>query len=330
MRRGPAVRLPPAAWSGTGPLAGARWRDLRLRRNGDLFARAYERVAGGVLGLFAPASLPILSPATPLPVVRALSRGDSGSRAGTAGRGRGYSCAGRHGEGQRLQGLRLLAASSGAGPDGPNRFTARRGSVAARHGDLAGGGTGAGPRHHIDGMGHGSVQDAQYPGPGRTSTWRARAAFVAGHGPQVVAERRARAGVDPHATGGGRQVPPRRSAPAATVSHSRSSSARPNSWRHTARPGRYREPNLETGPGRSTSLFLNRPVAGRRCRTGALGAVAGTADANACVRGAGSCACLLRTGCLSLFSAARLSLPWFVRVPRRFREARQTGGHGRC
>ena len=122
-------------------------------------------------------------------------------------------------------------------------------------------------------------------------------------------------GVDPHATGGGRQVPPRRSAPAATVSHSRSSSARPNSWRHTARPGRYREPNLETGPGRSTSLFLNRPVAGRRCRTGALGAVAGTADANACVRGAGSCACLLRTGCLSLFSAARLSLPWFVRVP---------------
>ena len=28
---------------------------------------------------------------------------------------------------------------------------------------------------------------------------------------------------------------------------------------------------------------LNRPVAGRRCRTGALGAVAGTADANAYV-----------------------------------------------
>ena len=75
---------------------------------------------------------------------------------------------------------------------------------------------------------------------------------------------------------------------------------------------------------------LNRPVAGRRCRTGALGAVAGTADANACVRGAGGGVCLLPSGCLSLFSAARLPLPWFVRIPRRFREARQTGGHGRC
>ena len=82
------------------------------------------------------------------------------------------------------------------------------------------------------------------------------------------------------------------------------------------------------GPGRS--LFLNRPVAGRRCRTGALGAVAGTADANACVRGAGGGVCLLPSGCLSLFSAARLPLPWFVRIPRRCREARQTGGHGRC
>ena len=68
---------------------------------------------------------------------------------------------------------------------------------------------------------------------------------------------------------------------------------------------------------------LNRPVAGRRCRTGALGAVAGTADANACVRGAGGGVCLLPSGCLSLFSAARLPLPWFVRIPRRFREARQ-------
>ena len=68
---------------------------------------------------------------------------------------------------------------------------------------------------------------------------------------------------------------------------------------------------------------LNRPVAGRRCRTGALGAVAGTADANACVRGAGGGVCLLPSGCLSLFSAARLPLPWFVRIPCRFREARQ-------
>ena len=44
-----------------------------------------KRVAGGVLGLFARASLPILSPAAPLPVVRALSRADSGRRAGTEG-----------------------------------------------------------------------------------------------------------------------------------------------------------------------------------------------------------------------------------------------------
>ena len=52
---------------------------------GILFAKAYERVAAGVLRLFARASLPILSPAAPLPVVRALSRADSGRRAGTEG-----------------------------------------------------------------------------------------------------------------------------------------------------------------------------------------------------------------------------------------------------
>ena len=276
MRRGPAVRLPPAAWSGTGPWPARVGGTGGLRRNGDLFAKAYERVAGGVLGLFARASLPILSPAAPLPVVRALSRADSGRRAGTEGRGREFSCAGRHGEGQRLQGLRLLAASSGAGPDGPKRFTARRGAVAARQGDLAGGGTGADPTTT-------STEGVTWICSRCSVPWtrtsidlaRTRAAFVAGHGPQVVAERRARAGCRP--------ARDRRRAPGADASVSASGDGlafplveRPAQLRrHTARPGRYREPSLETGPGRSTSLFLNRPVAGRRCRTGALGAVAG-------------------------------------------------------
>ena len=60
---------------------------------------------------------------------------------------------------------------------------------------------------------------------------------------------------------------------------------RPARRRATA-PGN-RDPSPDTALAGRRSLFLNRPVAGRRCRTGALGAVAGTADAKACVRGAG-------------------------------------------
>ena len=305
-----------------GPCAGVRQSGSRRRRGrepapgrralpgpapcaatGDLFAKAYEtcgrRGAGALRPGVSTYSLPCRSP----PMVRVFPAPIPGGALGPKARGGGFSCAGRHGEGQRLQGLRLLPASSGAGPDGPKRFN--------RH-------------HHIDGRCHldplkmlGTL-DPDVHRPGARPRGVRRWARTAG-GRRAT---RPGPGVDPDATGGGHQVPPRRSAPAATGSHSRSSSARPNSWRHTARPGQYREPSLETGPGRSTSLFLNRPVPGRRCRTGALGAVAGTADAKACVRGAGSCACLLRPGCLSLFSAAPLPLPWFVRIPRRFREAR--------
>ena len=154
---------------------------------------------------------------------------------------------------------------------------------------------------------------------------RARAAFVAGHGPQVVAERRARDRVStrtrPAAGTRCRRVGQRqrRRAP-----HSRSSNARPNSWRHPARPGRYREPSPDTALAGRQSLFRNRPGAGRRCRTGALGAVAGTADAKACVRGAG--------GGVFAFSRPADYLYYLLPVspsrgssvsPRRFREARQ-------
>ena len=134
VRRGPADGLRPASWSGTGPWPARVGGTGALRRNGDLFANSVRTCgpAGcwgsspGRLYLFSPLPLPspwsVLFPA-PIP----------GGALEPKVRGRGFFCAGRHGEGQRLQGLRLLAASSGAGPDGPKRFN--------RH-------------HHIDGRCH--------------------------------------------------------------------------------------------------------------------------------------------------------------------------------
>ena len=200
VRRGPADGLRPASWSGTGPWPARVGGTGALRRNGDLFANSVRTCgpAGcwgsspGRLYLFSPLPLPspwsVLFPA-PIP----------GGALEPKVRGRGFFCAGRHGEGQRLQGLRLLAASSGAGPDGPKRLTATTTSTE--------GVTWICSRCSVPWT--------------RTSIdlARARAAFVAGHGPQVVAERRRPGpGVDPDATGGGHQVPPRRSAPAATGS----------------------------------------------------------------------------------------------------------------
>ena len=252
---------------------------------------AYETcVAAGVLGLFARASLSILSPAAPLSMVRVSSRADSGRRAGTEGPGRGFFCAGRHGEGQRLQGLRLLAASSGAGPDGPKRFN--------RH-------------HHIDGRCHldlFKMLGTLDPDVHRRTAGGRRATRP---GP----------GGDPCRRVGQRQ---RRRAP-----HSRSSSARPNSWRHPARPGRYREPMDTALAGR---LVVPEPARGRTALPDRRPWRRSGDSRRESVRTwrRWRCVGLLPSGCLSLFSAARLPLPWFVRIPRRFREARQTGGHGRC
>ena len=131
MRRGPAVRLPPAAWSGTGPWPARVGGTGALRRNGDLFAKAYERVAGGLLGLFARASylfspLPLPSPWSvlfPAPI----------------------------------PGGALEPKAEGGGspvPDGTAKDSGSRACAAARQGDLAGGGTGADPHHHIDGRCH--------------------------------------------------------------------------------------------------------------------------------------------------------------------------------
>ena len=210
-------RSPAGVVVGNRPLAGARWRDRRSAPQRGFCSRKRTNVCGrrGV-GLFARASLSILSSAAPLSVVRALSRADSGEARWDRRPRAGFSCAGRHGEGQRLQGLRLLAASSGAGPDGPKLFN----------------------RHHpIDGRCH----------------------------------------MDLFKMLG------------------------------TLEPGQ--------------SLFLNRPVAGRRCRTGALGAVAGTADAKACVRGAG--------GVVFAFSRGRHSTQRSATPRSAERSVEQEPPHGR-
>ena len=270
MRRGPADGLRPASWSGTGPWPARVAGTGALRRNGDLFANSVRTCgpAGcwgsspGRLYLFSPLPLPspwsVLFPA-PIP----------GGALEPKVRGRGFFCAGRHGEGQRLQGLRLLAASSGAGPDGPKRFN--------RY-------------HHIDGRCHldlfkmlGTLDpDVHRPGarPRGVRRWARTAGGRRATPPRDRVSTRTRPAAGTKCRRVGQRQ--RRRAP-----HSRSSSARPNSWRHPARPGRYREPSPDTALAGRQSLFRNRPVAGRRCRTGALGAVAGTADAKACVRGAG-------------------------------------------
>ena len=304
VRRGPADGLRPASWSGTGPWPARVGGTGALRRNGDLFANSVRTCgpAGcwgsspGRLYLFSPLPLPspwsVLFPA-PIP----------GGALEPKVRGRGFFCAGRHGEGQRLQGLRLLAASSGAGPDGPKRFTATTTSTE--------GVTWICSRCSVPWT--------------RTSIdlARARAAFVAGHGPQVVAERRRPGpGVDPDATGGGHQVPPRpvsasgdglrihaRRAPGPTpggtppVRAGIGNRARTRPWQVDSRCS-------GTGPWPDG-------VAGQA----PFGAVAGTADAKACVRGAVGCdprgSPLRRSGRASSSASGAWCCPSRARAQRR-------------
>ena len=202
-------------------------------------------------------------------MVRALSRADSGRRAGTEGPRAGVLL---------CRPARRRAAAPGTAPPGSLQRRRPRRTEAIQ--PL--------PPHRRK-VSPGSVQDARYPGPGRPSTWRAPARRSSlgtdrRWSPSDAAQDRVSTRTRPAAGTKCRRVGQRqrRRAP-----HSRSSSARPNSWRHPARPGRYREPSPDTALAGRQSLFRNRPVAGRRCRTGALGAVAGTADAKACVRGAG-------------------------------------------
>ena len=83
-------RTPAGVVVGNRPLAGARWRDRRSAPQRGFCSRKRTNVCGRrSVGLFARASLSILSSAAPLFVVRALSRADSGRRGGTEGRGRG-------------------------------------------------------------------------------------------------------------------------------------------------------------------------------------------------------------------------------------------------
>ncbi len=101
----------PSSWPPAGVVVGNRPLGRRAlpgpalcAATGDSFAKAYERVAGGVLGFLRPGvSLSILSPAAPFPWSVSFPRRFREAR-GTEGRGRGFFCAGRHGEGQRLQG----------------------------------------------------------------------------------------------------------------------------------------------------------------------------------------------------------------------------------
>ena len=268
VRRGPADGLRPASWSGTGPWPARVGGTGALRRNGDLFAKAYEtcgrRGAGALRPGVSTYSLPCRSP----PMVRVFPAPIPGGALGPKAQGGGSSVPAGTAKGSGSRDCASWLPPATQAPTDRSDSTATTTSTE--------GVTWICSRCSVPWT--------------RTSIdlARARAAFVAGHGPQVVAERRARDRVAtrtrPAAGTRCRRVGQRqrRRAP-----HSRSSSARPNSWRHPARPGRYREPIPDTALAGRRSLFLNRPVAGRRCRTGALGAVAGTADAKACVRGAG-------------------------------------------
>ena len=140
-----AAGLRPASWSGTGPCPARVGGTGALRRNGD-FVRESVRtsVAAGVWG-FSPGRLYLFSPLPlPSPWSVLFPAPIPGGAVGPKAEGGVFSCAGRHGEGQRLQGLRLLAASSGAGPDGPKPIQP--------------------PPSHRRKVSHGSVQDARYPG----------------------------------------------------------------------------------------------------------------------------------------------------------------------
>ena len=229
MRRGPADGLRPASWSGTGPWPARVGGTGALRRNGDLFANSVRtcgrRGAGALRPGVSTYSLPCRSP----PMVRVFPAPIPGGALGPKAQGGGSSVPAGTAKGSGSRDCASWQPPAAQAPTDRSDSTATTTSTE--------GVTWICSRCSVPWT--------------RTSIdlARARAAFVAGHGPQVVAERRRPGpGVDPDATGGGHQVPPRRSAPAATGSHSCSSSARPNSWRHPARPGRYREPSPGTRP----------------------------------------------------------------------------------
>ena len=155
----------------------------------------------------------------------------------------------------------------------------------------------------------------------------------------VLFPRRFRGGaLGPKAEGGGSSVPAgtAKGSGSRTASHGSLQRHRPRRTEALQPPPPHRrkvshgsvQDARYPGPGRS--LFLNRPVAGRRLPDRRPWRRSGDSRRES-VRTwrRWRCVCLLPPGCLSLFSPARLPLPWPVRIPRRFREARQTGGHER-
>ena len=89
VRRGPAAGLPPASWSGTGPWPARVGGTGALRRNGDLFAKAYEtcgrRGAGALRPGVSTYSLPCRSP----PMVRVFPAPIPGGALGPKAQGGG-------------------------------------------------------------------------------------------------------------------------------------------------------------------------------------------------------------------------------------------------
>ncbi len=300
-------RRPPAGVVvGNRPLAGARWRDRRSAPQRGFVRESVRNVWPAGCWGSSPGRLYLFSP-LPAPLPWSVSfprrfreaRWDRRPRAGVL----------------LCRPARRRAAAPGTapqGPDGPKRFN--------RH-------------HHIDGRCHpGSVQDARYPGPGRPSTWRApaRRSSLGTDRRWSPSDAAQGPGVEPDATGGGHQVPPRRSAPAATGS-AFTLVERPAQLLAAPRPsGPVSGTEPGHGPGRST-VVVPEPARGRTALPDRRPWRRSGDSRRESVRTwrRWRCVGLLPPGCLSLFSAARLPLPWFVRIPRRFREARQTGGHGR-
>ena len=194
VRRGPADGLRPASWSGTGPWPARVAGTGALRRNGDLFANSVRtcgrRGAGALRPGVSTYSLPCRSPPRgPCSFPRRFreARWDRRPRAGIL----------------LCRPARRRAAAPGDCASRPRRTEAIQP-----------------PPPHRRKVSPGSVQDARHPGPGRPSTWRAaaRRSSLGTDRRWSPSDAAQGPGVEPDATGGGHQVPPRRSAPAATGS----------------------------------------------------------------------------------------------------------------
>ena len=188
VRRGPADGLRPASWSGTGPWPARVGGTGALRRNGDLFANSVRTCgpAGcwgsspGRLYLFSPLPLPspwsVLFPA-PIPGGALETEGPMDGGSSDAGRARRRAAA---------------PGTAPQGPDGPKRFN--------RHHHIGG-------RCHLDLFKMLGTLDPDVHRPGYAPV----AAFVASRTAGGRRASRPGPGGDPHATGGGHQVPQRRS-----------------------------------------------------------------------------------------------------------------------